>query len=83
MRLVSIYDQEMLKKNGLFVKPDTLRKWKHLGRYVKDGLFIKIGNRLYVDLEAWERILRREQEELIKQAERLERAKVEAGLCRR
>ena len=57
MRLVSIYDQEKLREHGLLVKPETLRIWRCKGKFVKDGLFIKLGHRLLIDLDALERIL--------------------------
>ena len=57
MRLVSIYDQEKLREHGLLVKPETLRIWKCKGKFVKDGLFVKLGHRLLIDLDALERIL--------------------------
>ena len=57
MRLVSIYDQEKLKEHGLLVKPETLRIWRCKGKFVKDGLFVKLGHRLLIDLDALERIL--------------------------
>ena len=67
MRAVSIHDTEALRAHGLLVKPQTLRIWKHYGKYVSDGLFLKIGNRLYVDLDVWEQILRKEQKRMMEQ----------------
>jgi len=75
MRAVSIHDSETLRAHGLCVTPGTLRIWKHYGKYVDDGLFIKIGNRLYVDLDVWEEILRKEQKRMMEQAKRIAEAK--------
>lgn len=75
MRLVSIYDQEKLREHGLLVKPETLRIWKCKGKFVKDGLFVKLGHRLLIDLDALERILKREQAKMVELGERMHRAR--------
>ncbi|RLG20308.1 hypothetical protein DRN74_05755 [Candidatus Micrarchaeota archaeon] len=74
MRLVSIYNQEELRKHGLLVKPETLRIWKCKGKFVKDGLFVKLGHRLLIDLDALERILKREQQKMVELGKRMHRA---------
>jgi len=75
MNLASIHDGAKLKAHGLCVKPETLRIWKHYGKFVSDGLFLKIGNRLYVDLDVWEQILRKEQKRMIEQGKKMAEAK--------
>jgi len=75
MRLVSIYDQEKLKEHGLLVKPETLRIWRCKGKFVKDGLFVKLGHRLLIDLDALERILKREQAKMVELGKRMHRAR--------
>ena len=72
MRAVSICDTETLRAHGLCVTPGTLRIWKHYGRYVDDGLFIKIGNRLYVDLDTWQEILKKEQRKMMEVGKRMQ-----------
>jgi len=74
MRLVSIYDQEKLREHGLLVKPETLRIWKCKGKYVEEGLFVKLGHRLLIDLDALERILKREQAKMVELGKRMHRA---------
>jgi len=75
MRVVSICNTEELRKHGLCVTPATLRIWKHYGKYVDDGLFIKIGNRLFVDLDVWEQILKKEQKRMMEQGRKMVEAK--------
>ena len=75
MRAVSIQDTETLRAHGLYVTPGTLRVWKCHGKYVKEGLFLKIGNRLFVDLDAWNRILEKEQRRMIQQGKKMAEAK--------
>ena len=74
MRLVSIYNQEKLKEHGLLVKPETLRIWKCKGKYMEDGLFVKLGHRLLIDLDALERILKREQAKMVELGKRMRKA---------
>ena len=75
MRAVSIQDTETLRAHGLYVTPGTLRVWKCHGKYVKEGLFLKIGNRLFVDLDVWEQILKKEQKRMMEQGKRIAEAK--------
>jgi len=75
MNLASILDSKKLKEHGLCVTPGTLRIWKCHGKYVSDGLFIKIGNRLYVDLDTWQEILKEEQRKMMEQGQRIAEAK--------
>jgi len=75
MRLVSIYDQEKLREHGLLVKPETLRIWRCKGKYMEDGLFVKLGHRLLIDLDALERILKREQAKMVELGKRMHRAR--------
>ena len=79
MQAVSICNTEELRKHGLCVTPGTLRIWKHYGKFVSDGLFIKIGNRLFVDLDVWEQILKKEQRKMMEQG----RKKVEGRSFKR
>ena len=72
MNLASIHDGAKLKAHGLCVTPGTLRIWKHYGKYVDDGLFIKIGNRLYVDLDTWQEILKKEQRKMMEVGKRMQ-----------
>jgi len=75
MRLVSIYDQEKLREHGLLVKPETLRIWRCKGKYMEDGLFVKLGHRLLIDLDVLERILKREQAKMVELGKRMHRAR--------
>ena len=75
MRAVRICNTEELRKHGFCVTPGTLRIWKCHGKYVSDGLFIKIGNRLYVDLDVWGQILRKEQKRMMEQGRKMAGAK--------
>ena len=75
MRPVSIHNTEELRKHGLCVTPGTLRIWKHHGKYISDGLFLKIGGRLYVDLDTWEEILKKKQREMMEQGRKMVEAR--------
>ena len=73
MNLVSIYDSEKLKEYGLHVTPGTLKIWRHQGWYVEDGLFVKFAHRLYIDTDALQKILQREQRKMMEQGKRIAR----------
>jgi len=75
MKLVSIYDTERLREHGLHVTPGTLKIWRHQGRYVADGLFVKFAHRLYVDVDVLQKILQREQKRMIEQGKKMAEAK--------
>ena len=75
MKLVSIYDTERLREHGLHVTPGTLKIWRHQGRYVADGLFVKFAHRLYVDVDVLQKILQREQRKMMEQGQRIAEAK--------
>jgi len=62
MNLASIYDQEKLREHGLLVKPSTLRVWRCRGKYAEEGLFVRFGHKLMIDLNVLDQILKREQE---------------------
>lgn len=71
MNLISIYDSKRLKEYGLHVAPGTLKIWRHQGRYVADGLFVKFAHRLYVDVDVLQKILQRKQQEMIQQGKKM------------
>ena len=75
MNLISIYDTERLREHGLCVTPGTLKVWRHQGRYVADGLFVKFAHRLYIDTDALQKILQREQKRMMEQGKRIAEAK--------
>jgi len=75
MNLVSIYDTETLRTHGLLVKPSTLRIWKCKGRYAEEGLFIRFGHKLMIDLDVLQKILQREQEKQRQISKRMQEAK--------
>jgi len=75
MNLVSIYDSKKLKEYGLHVTPGTLKIWRHQGRYVADGLFVKFAHRLYIDTDALQKILQREQQKMMAEAKDFKRHK--------
>ena len=75
MNLVSIYDSEKLKQHGLHVTPGTLKIWRHQGRYVEDGLFVKFAHRLYIDVDVLQKILEREQQKMMEQGRKMAEAK--------
>lgn len=79
MNLISIYDTERLREHGLCVTPGTLKVWRHQGRYVADGLFVKFAHRLYIDTDALQKILQREQKRMMEQG----RKKVEGRSFKR
>jgi len=57
------------------VTPGTLKVWRHQGRYVADGLFVKFAHRLYIDTDALQKILQREQKRMMEQGKRIAEAK--------
>jgi len=75
MNLISIYDTERLREHGLHVTPGTLKVWRHQGRYVVDGLFVKFAHRLYIDVDVLQKILQREQQEMMEQGRRMQEAR--------
>ena len=75
MNLISIYDSKRLKEYGLHVTPGTLKIWRHQGRYVADGLFVKFAHRLYVDVDVLQKILQREHRKMMEQGQRIAEAK--------
>jgi len=75
LNLVSIYNSEKLKEYGLHVTPGTLKIWRHQGRYVEDGLFVKFAHRLYIDTDALQKILQREQQKMMEQGRKMAEAK--------
>ncbi len=58
MHLVSLSDETALKQAGVFYRPGTLRKWHSIGENPR--LFKKIRKRLFIDLNEWQKFLRRE-----------------------
>jgi len=75
MNLASIYDEETLRRHGLLVKPSTLRIWKCKGRYAEEGLFIRFGHKLMIDLDVLDQILKREKEKQRQISKRMVEAK--------
>ena len=79
MNLVSIYDEETLRRHGLLVKPSTLRVWRCKGRYAEEGLFVRFAHKLMIDLDVLQKILQREQKRIMEQG----RKKVEGRSFKR
>ena len=75
MNLVSIYDEETLRRHGLLVKPSTLRVWRCKGRYAEEGLFVRFAHKLMIDLDALDQILKREKEKQKRIGERMQEAR--------
>ena len=75
MRLVSIYNQEKLREHGLLVRPSTLRVWRCRGKYAREGLFMRFGHKLMIDLDVLDQILKQEKEKQKRIGERMQEAK--------
>lgn len=63
--------KDILEKHGIFHTPSTLRKWHHLGQNA--ALFLKIGNRLYIDLREWNKLIEEAYRKRTERIQRLER----------
>lgn len=50
-RYIPICDELLLRENGIYLSPPTLRKQHCKG--INSKLFLKIGSRLFIDLEVW------------------------------
>ena len=75
MNLVSIYDEETLRRHGLLVKPSTLRVWRCKGRYAEEGLFVRFAHKLMIDLDVLQKILEREQRRMVEQGKKMAEAR--------
>lgn len=53
MTFIPISDEALLKQNGIFFKPTTLRQWHCKGKNAH--LFRKISGRVFIDLREWKR----------------------------
>ncbi len=54
MRLIPVLDEALLKENGIFFKPSTLRTWHHKRRF---PFIKKIAGRLFIDIREWEKFI--------------------------
>ncbi len=59
--LIPVSKESELKANGIYLKPTTLRKWHHLGR--NPNLFLKICSRLHIDMDEWNKIIQKANDE--------------------
>jgi len=55
LKFVPVSNKSLLKECGVFLSQKTLRKYHHKGIYPK--IFLKIGGRIFVDLQAWGEII--------------------------
>ena len=53
MTFIPISDEGLLKQNGIFFKPATLRHWRSTGKNAR--LFRKVSGRVFIDLREWKR----------------------------
>jgi hypothetical protein len=53
MKLVPISEEALLRENGIFFKPATLRQWHSTGKNAH--LFRKVSGRVFIDLREWKR----------------------------
>ncbi len=54
-KLIKITATQELELNNIFIKPSTVRKWNHAGKLLE--VIIKLNNRLYIDVDAWQRLV--------------------------
>ena len=69
MRLVAVKDKEKLEANGIYFSPKTLRRWHSQG--INSEIFLKISNRLFVNLDAWQALIAQKAEESAKRARKV------------
>lgn len=50
-RYIPVCDELLLRENGIYLSPATLRKQHCKG--INPKLFLKIGHNVYIDLEVW------------------------------
>ncbi len=55
--LIPLTDGAGLKEAGVLLSPWTLRKWRKEGRYPE--LFTKVGRRVFLILENWEKLVQK------------------------
>jgi hypothetical protein len=56
---IPLFRRDLLAQAGVYYEPSTLRKWKQLGRYEEFDLFRKLGGRLFLRLEGWQELCRK------------------------
>ncbi len=69
---IPVSNKIILQANGVYITPATLRKWHHLG--IHANLFLKITNKLMIDLTEWAKIVevaRQRREEKITRLQKL------------
>lgn len=52
---IPVSNRTLLLENGVYLAPATLRKWHHLG--IHANLFLKITNKLMLDLTEWAKLV--------------------------
>ncbi len=72
MALIRIEDEE-LRRAGIPFKASTLYRWRKDKRNLE--IFVKVGGRVFVDSEAWEKFVEKAREKSRAEAERVERLK--------
>jgi len=50
-KLIPVRDEKLLIENNIPITQKTLRKWHHIKRFPE--IFVKVGGKLFVDLDAW------------------------------
>ena len=66
--LIPINNKPLLRENNIHVTPGTLRKWSSAGH--NPQLFLKICNRLHVDVNEWNKLVDAAK---VERSERIER----------
>lgn len=54
-KLIPVRDEKLLIENNILMTPRTLREWHHKRRFPE--IFVKVGGKLFVDLNEWENIV--------------------------
>ncbi len=54
-RIVPVKDESLLRECNIYLSPKTLRKMHCVGK--NPEIFIKLGARLYVDLDQWDKLV--------------------------
>ncbi|HNY13126.1 MAG TPA: hypothetical protein PKK26_16175 [Candidatus Wallbacteria bacterium] len=55
LKCIPVSNESLLRENKVFLSPKTLRKYHHLG--INPRIFLKIGGRLFIDLDEWTKII--------------------------
>jgi len=70
-RIIPVRDSSLLRSHGIYYTPRTLRKMHCEKKHPE--IFLKIGSRLHIDLDAWARIVKSAQEKTAREVEKLKK----------